>query len=603
VRRTLQEEFEGAAQARAALETITDQYEREAAERKVKLRTMGNIRLIGELYKTKMIVERILHRCVLPSSRGTRLRAFVHTPLVTKPKRHSQHGGNCPQLHWRAARQAEDGPARGERRGASASATRARVAHRCVCMPVPCVRRKLLTPFCLSCSFSLLHQALVNLLVTGACVLVCCYFTASLRVPPSALTAMLFPRRAVGKELDASPRSNTFMEAYFARLLQLSTSKKLASRLRFLCRDIIDLRKNKWVPRREKLQAKKLDQVRADAAVALGIVKPQDENLFPEGPNGPTEDGWSVAGKKNKPKVEEGYSALTGQYVPSTNTRMPTDRPRREAKQPAASKAEAEVAPEAAQEAPAPPVVEAKPAAPVEKKKPVAKLKEEELPEQCAKLFEEYKSAADLKEALLCVEDIKKRAPDAAAAMELLCVLTVQNVVDDSTERGAEQMTKLLAYLAEHKAISAEPLTVGLGKQLAQLDDLAIDVPMAPKLLGMVLGGLIAAKALESAYLRTGCEKVEDMLYRRDLAVAALAHIKEAGSPPLLKLSVDVPLKDFLTSACALVLSRICRCVQLYWLLLTHTLLTPARAGEDDDAASLIALLEKKGLPPSLVPA
>ena len=61
---TLQEEFEGAAQARAALETITDPNEREAAERKVKLRTMGNIRLIGELYKTKMIVERILHRCV-----------------------------------------------------------------------------------------------------------------------------------------------------------------------------------------------------------------------------------------------------------------------------------------------------------------------------------------------------------------------------------------------------------------------------------------------------------------------------------------------------------------------------------------------------------
>jgi translation initiation factor 4G len=350
------------------------------------------------------------------------------------------------------------------------------------------------------------------------------------------------------------------MEAYFARLLQLSTSKKLASRLRFLCRDIIDLRKNKWVPRREKLQAKKLDQVRADAAVALGIVKPQDENLFPEGPNGPSEDGWSVAGKKNKPKVEEGYSALTGQYVPSTNTRMPTDRPRREAKQPAAAKVDAEaVAEPAAQEAPAPPPVEAKAAAVVEKKKPVAKLTEEELPEQCAKLFEEYKSAADLKEALLCVEDIKKRAPDAAAAVELLCVLTVQNVVDDSTERGAEQMTKLLAYLAEHKAIGAEPLAVGLGKQLAQLDDLAIDVPMAPKLLGMVLGGLVAAKALESAYLRTGCEKVEDMLYRRDLAVAALTHIKEAGSPPLLKLSVDVPLKDFLTSACVYPLPQLTR--------------------------------------------
>ena len=338
------------------------------------------------------------------------------------------------------------------------------------------------------------------------------------------------------------------MEAYFARLLQLSTSKKLPSRLRFLCRDIIDLRKNKWVPRREKLQAKKLDQVRAEAASAMGIAgKPQDENLFPEGPNGPGEDGWSVAGKKNKPKVEEGYSALTGSYVPSTNTRLPTDRPRREAKPAKVEEAAAEEAPAA----PAEPVAVAAPAAPVEKKKAAAKLTAEEVPEQCAKLFEEYKSASDLKEALLCVQDIAKRAPDSAAAVELFCVLAVQDVVNDSTERAAEQMTKLLAYAAEHGAVSAAPLQAAVGKQLSQLDDLAIDVPMAPKLLGMVLGGLISAKALEAAYLRTGCELMEDMLYRRDLAVAALAHIKELGSPPLLKLSVDVPLKDFLTSACA----------------------------------------------------
>ena len=341
------------------------------------------------------------------------------------------------------------------------------------------------------------------------------------------------------------------MEAYFARLTQLSTSKKLPSRLRFLCRDIIDLRKNKWVPRREKLQAKKLDQVRADAAVALGIVKPQDENLFPEGPNGPADDGWSVAGKKNKPKVEEGYSALTGQYVPSANARLPTDRPRPSAKPAAKPEVEAAEGADArdagdsrAADAPA---AQAPPAAAAEKKAPAAKLTAEQVPEQCTKLFAEYKSAADLKEALLCVEDIKKRAPDATAAVELLCVMMVQDVVNESTERAAEQMTKLAAYLAEHGAIGAEPLASGLTKQLAQLDDLAIDVPMAPKLLGAVLGGLISAKALEASYLRHGCEKVEDMLYRRDLAVAALLRIKELGSPPLLKLSVDAPLKDFLT--------------------------------------------------------
>ena len=37
---------------------------REAAERKVKLRTLGNIRLISELYKQDVVREKILHACI-----------------------------------------------------------------------------------------------------------------------------------------------------------------------------------------------------------------------------------------------------------------------------------------------------------------------------------------------------------------------------------------------------------------------------------------------------------------------------------------------------------------------------------------------------------
>ena len=373
----------------------------------------------------------------------------------------------------------------------------------------------------------------------------------------------------VGKELDASSRSTTFMEACFARLAQLTTSKKLPSRLRFLCRDMIDLRKNAWVPRREKLQAKKLDQVRADAAVALGLPgAAQDENLFPEGPNGPVEDGWSVAGKKNKPKADEGYSALTGQYVPATR---PSERVR-----PAAREEDA------VEQSEVPTVEAAKPAA------NLARLSEEDLPEVFSKLFAEYKSAADLKEALLVVQDLQARAPDAGSATALLCAAVVQDVVDDSTERGAELMTKLLAYLAEHKAVAAAALQQALARQLENLEDLAIDVPMAPKLLGALLGGLLSAKALETAYLRSACELVEDMFCRRDLAVATLLAIQKLGSPPLLKLTVDVPLKDFLTSASV-------------GTALHSNPLSLSAAGEDDDAASLVELLEKRGLPKSLL--
>ena len=223
---------------------------------------------------------------------------------------------------------------------------------------------------------------------------------------------------AVGKELDASPRSQTHVENYFARLAQLTVSKKLPSRMRFLCKDLIELRKNKWQPRREKLEAKTLDEVHADAAAALGIVKPagqhhvsEEQSLFPEGPNGPDVDGWSVAGKGGKSKSPgagaaqtAGFSALTGAYVPSSNKAPPTERPKREAAKPKVEEAEAET-----------PAAEAAPAVSAKHKKAAAKLTDEDLAEECKKLLSEYDSAADVKEALLVVQDLETRSTDVSA--------------------------------------------------------------------------------------------------------------------------------------------------------------------------------------------
>lgn len=39
-------------------------YELEAAERKVKLRTVGTIRLIAELYKKSVVKEPVVHACI-----------------------------------------------------------------------------------------------------------------------------------------------------------------------------------------------------------------------------------------------------------------------------------------------------------------------------------------------------------------------------------------------------------------------------------------------------------------------------------------------------------------------------------------------------------
>ena len=72
----------------------------------------------------------------------------------------------------------------------------------------------------------------------------------------------------VGKTLDASTRQTAkpLVEGYFLRLMSFTKNDKLASRIKFMCRDVIDLRKNKWIPRREKLEAKTIEQVHAEVS-------------------------------------------------------------------------------------------------------------------------------------------------------------------------------------------------------------------------------------------------------------------------------------------------------------------------------------------------
>lgn len=61
---TCQDEFEGTAMQKVKLDSISSAQQREIAERAVKQRTLGNIRLIGELFKEKMVPEQIIQVCI-----------------------------------------------------------------------------------------------------------------------------------------------------------------------------------------------------------------------------------------------------------------------------------------------------------------------------------------------------------------------------------------------------------------------------------------------------------------------------------------------------------------------------------------------------------
>ncbi|TVU38451.1 hypothetical protein EJB05_11822, partial [Eragrostis curvula] len=69
----------------------------------------------------------------------------------------------------------------------------------------------------------------------------------------------------IGDMID-HPKAKEHMDAYFDIMQKLSTSQKLSSRVRFMLRDSIDLRKNKWQQRRKVEGPKKIEEVHRDAA-------------------------------------------------------------------------------------------------------------------------------------------------------------------------------------------------------------------------------------------------------------------------------------------------------------------------------------------------
>ncbi|CAA3032102.1 eukaryotic translation initiation factor 4G isoform X1 [Olea europaea subsp. europaea] len=69
----------------------------------------------------------------------------------------------------------------------------------------------------------------------------------------------------IGEIID-HPKAKEHMDAYFDIMAQMSSNMKLSSRVRFMLKDVIDLRKNKWQQRRKVEGPKKIEEVHRDAA-------------------------------------------------------------------------------------------------------------------------------------------------------------------------------------------------------------------------------------------------------------------------------------------------------------------------------------------------
>uniref|UniRef100_A0A8C6YEQ2 Eukaryotic translation initiation factor 4 gamma 1 n=1 Tax=Naja naja TaxID=35670 RepID=A0A8C6YEQ2_NAJNA len=144
----------------------------------------------------------------------------------------------------------------------------------------------------------------------------------------------------IGKDLDfekAKPR----MDQYFNQMEKIIKEKKTSSRIRFMLQDVIDLRRNSWVPRRGDQGPKTIDQIHKEAEMeehrehikVQQLMSKQDKRRGPPGPSSPSQrgrprnlvsdDGWNTVpiSKGNRPLDPSRLTKIT--KVSSADTNRP----------------------------------------------------------------------------------------------------------------------------------------------------------------------------------------------------------------------------------------------------------------------------------------
>jgi hypothetical protein len=242
------------------------------------------------------------------------------------------------------------------------------------------------------------------------------------------------------------------MDSYFEEMDKLAEDEKLSSRFKFMLLDLKDLRANNWKPRNAKEGPKLMDEVKKEV---------DKENRFTEKKK-TDKDAEKAKEKKEREKKE----------------RKKNEKKAKEAVEDDGWSQVGTVVPKSKGKG----------------KKKSKMLLNEEGEAKVGSILEEYLCIHDKEEAVECVLELHEKFPVHEVNQEV--VRRGLLMAMDAGDKEAMLMGNMFAELIDRKVMEPGDGSAGMCSVMADLPDIAIDIPHAPSLMASIMHTMLDSELL-----------------------------------------------------------------------------------------------------------